>query len=89
MEATKGGQDGGALHLPAVVLQHQQDVGRYRDIHGVVGPQEDDRVVGDSGDYLEVLLGVVVAEGFQEFQDLYLVLEDGLGALLVGQDGLV
>ena len=55
----------------------------------MVGPQEDDRVILDSRDHVEVLLLVVVAERFQKFEDLNLVLEDGLGALLVGRHRLV
>ena len=55
----------------------------------MVGPQQDDRVIADRCDHAEVLLLVVVAERFQKFEDLYLVLEDSLGALLVGRHRLV
>jgi hypothetical protein len=38
LETTKGSQDGGALHLPTVVLQHQQDIGRHRDVYWMICP---------------------------------------------------
>lgn len=77
------------LDLPTIVLQHQQHVGCDGDVDWVVGPQQDDRVVGYGADRVEVFLGAVVREGLQELQDLDLILEDGLGAHLVVGDGLV
>jgi hypothetical protein len=82
-------QDRPALHLPAVVLQHHQHVGSHRHVHRVIAAQQDQGVVGDGRHHLEVLLLVVVAQRFQEFQDLYLVLEDGLSPLLIRSDRLV
>ena len=38
---------------------------------------------------IEIFFGTVVREGFQELKDLYLILKDSLGALLIVGNGLI
>ncbi len=64
-------------------------MGCHCDVDGVVGSQEDDRVVSQTGDCAEVLFGVMVGQIFEEFEDLDLGLENGVGSPFVRGDSLV